>query len=158
MTPVLDRNVKTNGTKRARLLRWEWRDAVQSSRNTWGEASFWETYKRLRSEQFDLGVSEVVRECGFAIFNKIGLQNYVSVLATNLLEYYTDPFGVSSNPSHVPYTMSYKERAENLLDYLVMYVIGRFVIAPLNGIYEKCVGNRFNTLASSFALYSNFSF
>ena len=57
---------------------------------------------RLRTENFDLGITEMISYCGYAIFKVIGLKNYASAFATNLVEAYSDPLGVSSNPSYIP--------------------------------------------------------
>lgn len=57
---------------------------------------------RLHAENFDLGITEMISFCGYAIFKIIGLKNYASAFATNLVEVYSDPLGVSSNPSYIP--------------------------------------------------------
>lgn len=56
----------------------------------------------LQKEQYDLGITEQINFCGYAIFNRIGLNNYITAMAFNLLEVTSDFFGVSSNPSYVP--------------------------------------------------------
>lgn len=57
---------------------------------------------RLRAEKFDLGISEVLSCCGFAIFEKIGLKKYIGAFATNLVPSLTEAFGIDNNPSYVP--------------------------------------------------------
>lgn len=56
----------------------------------------------FRDEKFDLGITEQISFCGYAIFNSIDLKNYISAMAVNLFEVSSDPFGISSNPSYVP--------------------------------------------------------
>lgn len=56
----------------------------------------------LQSEQYDLGITENINFCGYAIFKRIGLNNHISARAVNLMEVSSDIFGVSSNPSYVP--------------------------------------------------------
>ncbi|VDK26299.1 unnamed protein product [Anisakis simplex] len=58
--------------------------------------------KQLRAEKFDLGISEVISSCGFAIFDKINLEKFVGSFATNLLPSVTRQFGIDHNPSYIP--------------------------------------------------------
>uniref|UniRef100_A0A0M3IW19 glucuronosyltransferase n=1 Tax=Ascaris lumbricoides TaxID=6252 RepID=A0A0M3IW19_ASCLU len=62
---------------------------------------------RLRAEKFDLGISEVLSCCGFAIFEKIGLKKYIGAFATNLVPSLTEAFGIDNNPSYVPGMISF---------------------------------------------------
>lgn len=57
------------------------------------------TIKKLKSEKFDFGVTEVWGECGYILFKTIGVKNYASTFATDI---YGDDFGVSNMPSYVP--------------------------------------------------------
>uniref|UniRef100_A0A0R3S1Z7 UDP-glucuronosyltransferase n=1 Tax=Elaeophora elaphi TaxID=1147741 RepID=A0A0R3S1Z7_9BILA len=56
----------------------------------------------LQMEQYDLGITEHINFCGYAIFRRIGLDSYITAMAINLLEVSSDFFGVNSNPSYVP--------------------------------------------------------
>ncbi|KAL3994249.1 UDP-glucoronosyl and UDP-glucosyl transferase family protein [Acanthocheilonema viteae] len=80
----------------------------------------------LQSEQYDLGITEQINFCGYAIFKRIGLKNHITTRAINLLEVSSDLFGVSSNPSYVPAGFSFKSDKMNYLDRLtnvIMYTI-----------------------------------
>ncbi|VDK30866.1 unnamed protein product [Gongylonema pulchrum] len=56
----------------------------------------------LRSEKFDLGITEAISFCGYRIFEKIGLKTYITGFTSNLVEIISDKLGVSSNPSYIP--------------------------------------------------------
>ncbi|VDN49876.1 unnamed protein product [Gongylonema pulchrum] len=56
----------------------------------------------FRSEKFEFGIIEQINFGGYAIFSKIGLKNYATAMAVNLIEVAADLYGVSSNPSYVP--------------------------------------------------------
>ncbi|VDM47245.1 unnamed protein product [Toxocara canis] len=58
--------------------------------------------RRLKDEKFDLGISEAFSFCGFGVFDKIGLQKHLSAFNTEIFEAFTEPYGISYNPSHVP--------------------------------------------------------
>uniref|UniRef100_A0A914S288 Uncharacterized protein n=1 Tax=Parascaris equorum TaxID=6256 RepID=A0A914S288_PAREQ len=106
-TPEYDRHVKTNGTKLARTITRANNftlsdDAEHLSDNAWirnGE-DISEVY--YVPEKFDLGISEILSSCGFAVFEKIGLKKYIGAFATNLVPALTDAFGIDNNPSYVP--------------------------------------------------------
>lgn len=56
----------------------------------------------LRRKQFDFGILELFWYCGYAVFHKIGLRNYASAIASDLVEVLSDNLGVSNPPSYVP--------------------------------------------------------
>lgn len=58
--------------------------------------------KRLKLENFDFAITELMNFCGFALFHKLGIDKYASVSITDMMEVIIDPLGVSSNPSFVP--------------------------------------------------------
>uniref|UniRef100_A0A0N5AEB0 glucuronosyltransferase n=1 Tax=Syphacia muris TaxID=451379 RepID=A0A0N5AEB0_9BILA len=93
----------------------------------------------LRAEKFDIGISELISFCGMAMFEKIGIKNYISASATVLIEGLTEHFGVSNNPSFVPAAfspnsdqMSYFDRVQNTIIYLVSAFIIRYICEPLS--------------------------
>lgn len=53
-------------------------------------------------ENFDFGIVEIFWYCGYAVFQKIGLKNYATAIASDLIEFLSDRMGVSSPPSFVP--------------------------------------------------------
>ncbi|VDO65891.1 unnamed protein product [Onchocerca flexuosa] len=58
--------------------------------------------EQLRAEKFEFGICELFMRCGYALFQKINIENHVTTLAFNLQEVLTDTVGVSSNPSFLP--------------------------------------------------------
>ncbi|VDM97424.1 unnamed protein product [Thelazia callipaeda] len=64
-----------------------------------------ESMQQLREENFDFGITELISPCGYAVFHKIGLTNYATAFATDILAVLSSSLGVNSNPSYVPNSM-----------------------------------------------------
>ncbi|MFH4974639.1 hypothetical protein AB6A40_001348 [Gnathostoma spinigerum] len=97
----------------------------------------------LRSEHFDLGITEFWIGCGFAVFDKIGLKNFVGAFATGLMELMGAEIGLDFQPSYMTtqfskYSdrMSYTERAGNLMTFLIASAMRKFYSSP---IFEEAV-------------------
>ncbi|KHN88567.1 Putative UDP-glucuronosyltransferase ugt-50 [Toxocara canis] len=93
--------------------------------------------RRLKDEKFDLGISEAFSFCGFGVFDKIGLQKHLSAFNTEIFEAFTEPYGISYNPSHVPALlgrssdmMNFMERLDNFIVFLNTYALTRLVAVP----------------------------
>ncbi|MFH4978077.1 hypothetical protein AB6A40_004786 [Gnathostoma spinigerum] len=98
----------------------------------------------LRAEHFDLGITEFWTECGFAVFDKIGLINIVGALATGLMEFMNAEIGLDFQPSYMTtqftkYSdkMSYMERVDNLITFLIALAMRNFYSAS---IFDQAVG------------------
>ncbi|CAG9529772.1 unnamed protein product [Cercopithifilaria johnstoni] len=157
--PVADPNVKVNGSKLAKLIQDKSYSSLLSTtpipieyntfHNVWSTKaySFWEIFKqlqddellkRLKSENFDFAITELVNFCGFALFNKLGIDKYASVSMTDMMEVIVDTLGVSSSPSFVPATISYDmpdemnffERLINFKSYMQIFSLQRFLLYP----------------------------
>ncbi|MCP9261542.1 UDP-glucuronosyltransferase [Dirofilaria immitis] len=119
----------------------------------------------LQTEQYDLGITEQISFCGYAIFNRIGLNNQVTAGAITLMEVLSDPFGVSSNPSYVPGgfsskadKMNYLERLANIIIYTTSYILTKFVWEPAVQSLQHNLPNNFNyieTLKNSSLYFVN---
>jgi hypothetical protein len=53
--------------------------------------------KQLRAENFDIGVSEYVTFCPYAVYRAIGLQKYITASATPLGASFGKMFGVGKS-------------------------------------------------------------
>ncbi|VDK69150.1 unnamed protein product [Litomosoides sigmodontis] len=105
----------------------------------------------LRAEHYDLGVTEHISFCGYAIFKKIALKNYVTAMAINLMEVSSDHFGVSSNPSYVPASfssksdkMNYFDRLTNVIIYTITYGLTKIIWEPTAQSLQHHLPNEFD--------------
>ncbi|KAI6184891.1 UDP-glucuronosyltransferase [Aphelenchoides bicaudatus] len=83
--------------------------------------------KKLRDEQFDIGVAEYLTVCPYALYRKIGIQKYITVSATPLGAGFGMIFGIPAIPSlainpefiTVPYEpASFMFRLSNVMTFI----------------------------------------
>ncbi|CAG9530659.1 unnamed protein product [Cercopithifilaria johnstoni] len=105
----------------------------------------------LQAEQYDLGITEYINFCGYSIFKRIGLNNYITATAVNLFEVTSDIFGVSSNPSYVPASfaftsdkMNYRDRLTNIIIYAITYGLTKFIWEPAAQSLQHHLPNKFD--------------
>ncbi|CAG9534713.1 unnamed protein product [Cercopithifilaria johnstoni] len=125
--PDLNPDISNNDSKLAKIIRKKFPNnqyfEKSSLNNMWKKKgnSILEVYR------YDLGITEQICFCVYAIFNRIGLNNHITTRAVNLLEAISDIFGVSFNPSYVPAGFAFKSDKMNYLDRLltnvIMYII-----------------------------------
>ncbi|VDM97912.1 unnamed protein product [Thelazia callipaeda] len=100
--------------------------------------------ENLREEKFDLGITELISFCSYALFRKLEIKAYISSYSLNLMEVISDPLGVSSNPSYVPVSvsknsdeMTYLERLDNFLHYIAIYCMSRYFAITIASSLNK---------------------
>ncbi|KAM3719585.1 putative UDP-glucuronosyltransferase ugt-50 [Dirofilaria immitis] len=181
--PDLNPDVSNNGSKLAKIVRKTFSNTnnqilkKNSAREKWKKKgdSILQVYRLFQQladsqrlmclEQYDLGITEQISFCGYAIFNRIGLNNQVTAGAITLMEVLSDPFGVSSNPSYVPGgfsskadKMNYLERLANIIIYTTSYILTKFVWEPAVQSLQHNLPNNFNyieTLKNSSLYFVN---
>lgn len=77
----------------------------------------------LREEQFEVGVTENYDNCGYGIFEKIGVKKSITITSSTMYLEHLGIMGIPTAPSFVPHTMNagfdgFIGRAKNLLFYL----------------------------------------
>ncbi|MCP9258693.1 hypothetical protein DINM_001702 [Dirofilaria immitis] len=97
-----------------------------------------ELLEHLKLENFDFAITELINFCGFALFNKLGIEKYASASITDMMGVIVDTLGISSNPSYIPATISYDmsdkmnffERLINYKSYMQIYFTQHFLLFP----------------------------
>uniref|UniRef100_A0AC35FIS3 Glucuronosyltransferase n=1 Tax=Panagrolaimus sp. PS1159 TaxID=55785 RepID=A0AC35FIS3_9BILA len=60
-----------------------------------------ENLKKLKAENFDLGITELFHACGLGIFHKIGLKKYVTTIGSSLYPATASLLGIKYHPSYL---------------------------------------------------------
>ncbi|CAJ0580147.1 unnamed protein product, partial [Mesorhabditis spiculigera] len=72
--------------------------------------------EKLKTQDFDLGITEALDPCGLAIFHLLNLKTWVSASSSNLLEHQAVLLGVPLVPSYVPGPMGASSDRMTLFD------------------------------------------
>uniref|UniRef100_A0A914PUN9 glucuronosyltransferase n=1 Tax=Panagrolaimus davidi TaxID=227884 RepID=A0A914PUN9_9BILA len=85
-----------------------------------------ENLKKLKAENFDLGMTELFNACGLGIFHKIGLKKYITTMGGALSPSSASLLGIKMHPSYIPGMMSsstdqmtFFERVKSFVGYFV---------------------------------------
>lgn len=61
-----------------------------------------ENLRKLKAENFDLGMTELFNACGMGVFHKIGLKKYITSYAGSLSSSSASSLGIKMHPSYIP--------------------------------------------------------
>ncbi|KAK6758908.1 hypothetical protein RB195_016252 [Necator americanus] len=85
-----------------------------------------QTIDALKSENFDVGISEMISSCGFGLFNRIGLDHMIGASAIGMMDSLADYFDVPRLPSFVPsYLAPFTDKMnfwERTVNFIVTYI------------------------------------
>ncbi|GMS91889.1 hypothetical protein PENTCL1PPCAC_14064, partial [Pristionchus entomophagus] len=128
-------------------------EEMKSFRDAWhGQCNFTLYHEglieKLKSENYDAAFSEPICMCGYALFNQIGIDKYVTALSIGSSEGSFDITGAPSFPSYIPASlgihgekMNFFERMHNLFNHLVVSLFFPGIRDPFDEMFKQRFGD-----------------
>ncbi|KAI6216556.1 UDP-glucuronosyltransferase [Aphelenchoides fujianensis] len=96
-----------------------------------------ELIARMKAENFDLGMSEILDPCGFLLFNKIGIKRYIALHGSYLPMWWASRFGLPQTLSFTPEMQSTSIPPFSFVERLKLQGIYWFGSLVMNRLFES---------------------
>ncbi|KHJ88996.1 hypothetical protein OESDEN_11195, partial [Oesophagostomum dentatum] len=102
------------------------------------------TIQALKSEAYDVGITEILGGCGFGIFKKIGIDHVIGASAMGLVDTMAEFYDAPKLPSFVPSfllpitdKMNFMERTINFITGCISELVSRIIVYEYEKIFER---------------------